>query len=240
MAMGGFGGDHGDGYGAEDGKPLSEESVAEPARLDLDDGDEQLPWLESDEDYEQGGVDTGRIVAFALIGLLVIGLVVGALWFFTRDRSDPALVADGGTIEAPDGPYKTRPENPGGKTFAGTGDTSFAVAEGQSREGKLAEEAPRPSVDAASADKPAPPAEDVKGGVGVQVGAYSNRAAAEQGWATLQGRYSALQGVRHRIVEGQADIGTVYRLQAVAGDAASANGLCNAIKAAGGACQVKQ
>jgi len=41
-------------------------------------------------------------------------------------------------------------------------------------------------------------------------------------------------------VEGEADIGTVYRLQAVAGDAASANRLCSALKGDGVACQVKR
>jgi hypothetical protein len=41
------------------------------------------------------------------------------------------------------------------------------------------------------------------------------------------------------VVEGKADIGTVYRLQALAGDAAGATDLCARLKAAGVACQVK-
>jgi hypothetical protein len=41
------------------------------------------------------------------------------------------------------------------------------------------------------------------------------------------------------VVEGKADIGTVYRLQAVAGNASAANELCGKLKRAGGACQVK-
>jgi hypothetical protein len=45
--------------------------------------------------------------------------------------------------------------------------------------------------------------------------------------------------VKHRVVQGSADIGTVYRLQAVAPDAAAANALCSQLKAAGIACQVK-
>jgi len=73
----------------------------------------------------------------------------------------------------------------------------------------------------------------------VQVGAYSNRATAESGWSKLLTQFPALQGVKHRVVEGQADIGTVYRLQAVTGDLASANSLCSKLKATGGACQVK-
>ena len=34
-------------------------------QLSLANADERLPWLESDDDYEQPAVDTGRIVAFA-------------------------------------------------------------------------------------------------------------------------------------------------------------------------------
>jgi hypothetical protein len=49
----------------------------------------------------------------------------------------------------------------------------------------------------------------------------------------------ALNGVRHRVVEAKVDIGTVYRLQAVAGDRASANRLCNALKTDGLPCFVK-
>ena len=77
-------------------------------------------------------------------------------------------------------------------------------------------------------------------GIGVQVGAYSNRETAEAGWASLVRQTDALAGVRHRIVQGQADIGTVYRLQAVAGNEASARALCDALKADGIACQVKR
>ena len=78
------------------------------------------------------------------------------------------------------------------------------------------------------------------GGVGVQVAAYSSNAAAEAGWAKLSAQHAAiLSGVRHRVVEGTADIGKVYRLQAVASDAAAANALCGRLKAAGTPCQVK-
>ncbi|KPL69657.1 hypothetical protein SZ64_17070 [Erythrobacter sp. SG61-1L] len=232
MAIGDQYGDESDPFGDAGAAP------APAGRLALDDGDDQLPWLESDDDYEDEGVDTARIAALAVIGLLGVALLVGAIWWFTRERSDPALMADGSTIEAPEGPYKSKPEDPGGKTFAGTGDTSFAVAEGKTREAKLAEEdLPRPSIDTKAAS-PVSTAE-AKGGVGVQVGAYSTRESAEQGWQKLAGKYEALSGVSHRVVEGQADIGKVYRLQAVAGDLAGANALCNSLKASGGACQVK-
>jgi hypothetical protein len=76
-------------------------------------------------------------------------------------------------------------------------------------------------------------------GVGVQLAAYSTRARAEQGWSDLSRRTDALAGVKHRVVEGKVDIGTVYRLQAIAGDRTAANALCSALKSDGLDCQVK-
>ena len=216
-----------------DGDAADALAQAEVAQLELQEREEHLPWLEGDDDYEREGVDTARIAAFAIIGLIVVGLIVGGIWWMTRDRTDNALLADGGTIEAPEGPYKTKPEDPGGKEFAGTGDTSFAVGEGQTREGQIAEDdVARPSIDTQAASP-------VARGVGVQVGAYSSKAAAEAGWSKLASQYPVLSGVSHRVIEGTADIGTVYRLQAVAGDAAAAKSLCDRFRAAGGTCQVK-
>ena len=59
------------------------------------------------------------------------------------------------------------------------------------------------------------------------------------GWNTLRQRFEALSGLNNRILEAQVDGATVYRLQAVTGDAATARNVCNAIKAGGGDCQVK-
>lgn len=224
-----------------------DDAAAEQLELGAD--EERLPWLEGDDDYREPGVDTARIAAFGVIGLLVIALIVGGIWWGTHGRFGGGPKPDGSTIAAPAGPYKTKPAQPGGKTFEGTGDESFAVAEGKSREGVLAADTtPKPSVNVAtlantappaspSATKPAP-APETKG-VGVQVGAYSTQATAESGWSKLATQFPALQGVRHRVVQGQADIGTVYRLQAVTSDLAAANSLCSKLKATGGACQVK-
>ena len=95
---------------------------------------------------------------------------------------------------------------------------------------------PAPST-GASAGAAAPDA--AAAGVGVQIGAYSSRKQAEEGWSSAAQNYSALSGVRHRIVEGKADIGTVYRLQAIAADRAGADALCRKLKASGLNCYVK-
>ena len=73
----------------------------------------------------------------------------------------------------------------------------------------------------------------------MQLAAYGTRARAEQGWSDVTRRTDALSGVKYRIVEGKVDIGTVYRLQAVAGSRAEADRLCAALKADGVDCQVK-
>ena len=169
-------------------------------------------------------------------------LLLGALWWFTGDRADEELVADGSVIEAPDEPYRARPDDPGGRQVAGTGDSSFEVGEGQSVDSRIAGSGnvPSPSIDREQSSAPTARPTAAASAVGVQVGAYSSRAAAEAGWSQLSGRIEALQGRNHRIVQGTADSGTIYRLQALAGTAAEADTLCRSIKSQGGDCQVKR
>lgn len=212
-------------------------------QLTLADENEKLPWLESDEDEVDEGVNTGMIVLVALAGLVLILGVIGAFWLLGRDGDGGEVLADGSTIAAPEEPYKSRPEDAGGIDVAGTGDESFAQGEGQTRDAQIAaDDAPRPSIDLAQGDEPAPAADATTGvtGVGVQVGAYLSRAAAQEGWGVLTQRYSALSGLNRRIVEAQVDGSTVYRLQAVAADEAGAQAACASIKSAGGDCAIKR
>ena len=239
----------GDDLPAEDAIPpaapewqLEDEEELADARsarlpLGLDADDDRLPWLESADDIDADeGLDGGRIIGFVILGLLALAMIVGAVWFATH-RGGPGR-ADGSLIRAESGPYKVRPDDPGGKTFAGTGDTSYAVAQGEKRPGTIAsaEPAPAPSP-APAATASATPA---LSGVGVQVGAYTSAADAEQGWSALVGRHAALKGLSHRVVEGEADFGHVYRLQAVAADLAAAKALCASLTASGQGCQVKR
>jgi hypothetical protein len=245
--------------GADEHEPaapvwLEDEGAAHsPERLDLHEED-RLPWLESAEDYEhEGEVDGRKVMAVVLGALALLAAVVGGIWWGThRHAQSAAAPADGATVTPPQGPIKEAPKDPGGKTFAGTGDTSYAVSEGQTRPAQLAGEgadgaakapSPAPAKPAASASpaKPAPAAtaDGDSSAIGVQVGAYGNRAAAEAGWNKLVMRSELLKGVKHRIVEGQADIGTVYRLQALPGDTAAATALCDKLKAAGIACHLR-
>jgi hypothetical protein len=219
------------------------EEVAETeSELDLS-ADDSLPWLEAEEDESAGGVDTAQVIIFALILLDILVAVVGAVWYFGSRSGDAAQVADGSIIQAPEGPYKERPDDPGGKEFEGTGNVAPVVGEGGAPEGVMATDGEREAgMDEEAepeAPAPAPAAAPPRSGVGVQLAAYSSRARAEQGWADLTRRTDALSGMRYRIEEGVVDIGTVYRLQAVAADRASADRLCAALKADGVDCQVK-
>jgi hypothetical protein len=252
----------------EDGLPEDQPAEENPFAQRGDDGagrlplneDDRLPWLESpdDVDLEEEGVDAGRIVGFVIIGVLALAVVLGAVYWLSHRTVTGE--ADGSLIEASKEPYKVKPEDAGGKVFEGTGDTSFKVSEGLRPQGQVesgavpappvvpqvvpsatagAKPAPAPAVAAGAAPAASGTAEATVPGVGVQIGAFSSKAAAEAAWSRYQGQYEALQGVSHRVVEGRADIGTVYRLQAVAGDTGAARSLCSALTAAGLKCQVK-
>lgn len=219
--------------------------------LDLGDSNMRLPWLEGDdEDYEDERGGMGQTTLLLIFALVAVALLVGVIVWALRNSPGKELVADGGVIEAPAEPYKSRPANPGGDEVDGTGDTSFAVAEGEARTPKIAsndaggavgpgfESVPKAGPSAAS-PVPEAKAEEHVSGVGVQVAAYTSQSAAEKGWNTLSRQYPDLAGMKHRIIKGQADIGTVFRLQAVPGDRAAAKALCDGMRAAGMTCDVK-
>ncbi|WP_298336923.1 SPOR domain-containing protein [uncultured Erythrobacter sp.] len=221
--------------------------------LDLS-ADDSLPWLEADEDEEAGGADHKQIVVLLLILLAIGAIAVGTVWIFGSRMTEGTQVADGSVIEAPEGPIKERPEDPGGKEFAGTGNVAPVVGEGGAPDGVMntdGNSGPGESSDAdprttrsgsaagAGENAASTGATTSRSGVGVQLAAYTSRARAEQGWQELSRRTDALSGLRYRIEEGVVDIGTVYRLQAVAGDRATADQLCANLKSDGIDCQVK-
>lgn len=230
------------------------EELPDDGELDLANTD-SLPWLESDEeDDDAGGLDVMQIVGFVALLLAVLGAVVGGVWFVSDRMAGQEMVPDGSVIAAPEGPIKQQPDDPGGKEFAGTGNVAPVVGEGGSRPAVVAE-APMPPLPSAApvatpsgkpsagATKPVPAAAPTAAapvsGIGVQLAAYGTRARAEEGWTQVSRRTDALTGMKYRILEGKVDIGTVYRLQAVAGNRAEADRLCAALKADGVDCQVK-
>lgn len=218
-----------------------DEALEAEEELALQGEDDGLPWLEDDEYYEdEGGFDT-RVIWFGLIGLLVIAAILLAAWWFTRGSTDPELAADGSTIEAPEGAYKQLPEDPGGREVEGTGDTAYQVAEGESLRGMLAdgEDTAQPSIDIyQGASYPGAESENAEAAY-VQIGAFTSRADADQAWSSASGRYSALSGMRHRIIEAEVNGATVYRLQAIAANREAGDAACRSIRNAGGDCYIR-
>jgi len=220
-----------------------EDGVVETPGLALGD-EERLPWLESadDVDLDEPVADNGRLIGLGVVSLLVLAAIVGAIYWFSHRTAAPAA-ADGSLIEASKEPYKVAPKDPGGKTFQGTGDSSFKVSEGEHPQSQVAgstASVPSASASAKPATNAATASTPVGGGVGVQIGAFSSNAAAETAWSKLSGANDALKGQSHRVVEGKADIGTVYRLQAISPDASAASTLCTTLQSAGIKCQVKR
>jgi len=152
---------------------------AAPA-LDLGD-DERLPWLEGADDLEDQQRNRGghRLIALGVVALIVLGLLVNGIYWVTH-RGGSSKPADGSLIEASKDPYKVAPEDPGGKKFAGTGDSSFKVSQGQHPDASLAGSAgttppPAAATPTAMPSTPAPvakapePAPDKAEGGGVAV-----------------------------------------------------------------------
>ena len=222
-----------------------EELEPDEGALGLADTD-SLPWLESGaEDEEPGGLDPGQVMLFLAALVLLLGAAVGAVWYFTSRAEGGQGVPEGGVIAAPEGPVKERPEDPGGKQFAGTGNVAPVVSEGGSRPAVVAAPPAAASATSAPAAAPAPAASAAAGAAAPattaagDAGGVAVQLAAEQGWGDLARRTDALAGVRHRVVEAKVDRGTVYRLQALAPNRAEAEKLCSALKADGLACQIK-
>lgn len=225
------------GYGGGN----AEDTYEAEQQLALED-DDSLPWLEDDGEYEDEGGFDARLIWFALLGLLVIGGLLLAAWWILHGQADPELVADGSTIEAPDGPYKERPEDPGGREVAGTGDTAYQVAEGEAQRGRLSdegEEAPRHETEVAEAEPSETQETASSDAVYVQIGAFTSRSDANQAWVDASNRYSAISGMRHRVVEAEVNGARVYRLQVIAADRATGDATCRSIRNAGGDCYIR-
>src|SRR5688500_20328442 len=101
------------------------------------DDDDRLPWLEAvDEDEGGDGPSALKLIAYVLIGLVVIGAIVGGVfWEGNRDAQESR---DAQLIQAPEGDHKVRPDDPGGVAVEGEGGGAFAAGEGAGPRGSVA------------------------------------------------------------------------------------------------------
>ena len=224
------------------------------------DDDDRLPWMEAvEEDDAKDGPGAAKLIVFVVIGLLVIGLVVGGVfWMRSPDSGGTASGGEPEMIAAPEGDYKVKPGDPGGMKVEGKGDTAYAASEGADPKGVInVDAAPEAPVTAAPKQQPAPapapaapkqqapapapapapvparPAAPAAGGVTIQLGAFSSQASANNAWKALSGRFKYLAPLTHSVVPATVGGKTLYRLRASGPDA---KGLCGRLRVAGESC----
>jgi len=210
---------------------------------------EALPWLEAVEDEDEPPAVSARkmLAALALV-LLGVAIVAGTLFWLGRQDtgSGPPVL-----IKAEPGPYKVRPDDPGGLDVAGDSGTAFATGAGEDSDAQLdtsklpeapppvaeEEQAPVPKPPVAAPPKPAPaPATPGAKGTVIQLGAYGSTAKAETAWRMLSGRFPEVAKLNKVVVQYSGG----YRLRASAGSAAEAQAACRAVTAGGENCFVAQ
>lgn len=220
--------------------------------LGLED-DDRLPWLEAADDYDEDGeVSPTRLLAMVIGGLLLIGVVLGGLWWLQNGGAR----GRGELIVADKGAYKVQPKDDSAKVFEGEGDASFAASEGVVAGGRVdpdrmpeepavtpaeREAAKKAASNDAKKDapaKPTPAPEQAGSGTAIQLGAFSSESAANTAWAGLSKRFAYLSDLNRSVAPADVGGSKVYRLRVFAGSAANASSLCGKLRVAGENCVV--
>lgn len=206
---------------------------------------EALPWLEAvDDEDEPRGLSARKMLAALALVLLGVGIVAGTLFTIGREQggSGPPEL-----IRAPQGPYKVKPDDPGGLDVSGESGTAFATGAGVDTDSRLdvtrMAEPPPPPEPAAGEDRPkpepkpepAPPAaEPGAPGATVQLGAYGSSAKAETAWKMLSARFPEVASLTKQVVPYNGG----FRLRASGGSPDQARAACRAVTAGGENCFV--
>ncbi|SBV32919.1 Sporulation related [uncultured Sphingopyxis sp.] len=230
--------------------------------LGLDDED-RLPWLEAADGFEEDGeVSPVRLLVMVLGGLLLIGAVLGGLWWIQNGGAR----GNGELIAAQQGDYKVAPKSDGARTFEGEGDVAFSASEGGEPAGKVdpkrmpeepavtvaereaaakkaaAEKTPKskqqPAAPVKAGETKPAPAPVAQGSTMIQLGAFSSEGAAAKAWTNLSKRFAYLAELNRSISPAKVGDGMVYRLRVSAGTAANASNLCGKLRVAGENCVV--
>ena len=98
--------------------------------------DEPLPWLQAVEDEDEPRGLSARRMFAALVVVLFAGLIVAGA-FFWLGRRDTAVGGAPELIQAPPGPYKVKPPDPGGLDIRGESETAFETSAGEDQDSKL-------------------------------------------------------------------------------------------------------
>lgn len=223
--------------------------------------DDRLPWLETVEDDYREGPSVLRIILLVLVGLAIIAAAAFGWWWYQRTVTGEGT---GALINAQEGDYKVKPDEPGGMKVEGEGDTVFAASEGATTNGSVDVSAvPETPVDGKAAPKASPtpvkgasrvvapiPTGSVPkaaaptqaapgpsaGSATIQLGSFPTEAEANAAWARLSKRFSYLAPLGKGIAKADVNGKTYYRLRVNAGSNGQARELCGRLKAAGEAC----
>lgn len=240
-----------------------ETEVEETAVDEVETGD-RLPWLETaDDDYEEKPPILGKLLT-AVAGLAVIVAAVGGGWWVLQ-RNGGGGEGSGALINAAEGDYKVKPDDPGGMKVDGAGDTVFAASEGATTNGSInvgavpeapvaGKAAPKAAPTAATgssrvtASVPSVPAAakaaassqrapgPSAGSSIIQLGSFPAEAGANAAWARLSKRFNYLAPLGKSVEKADVNGKTVYRLRVNTGSNSQASELCGKLKAAGEAC----
>lgn len=123
---------------------------------------ERLPWLEPVEDEDEyayaEATGFGGLILAAILVLVAIALITGAVIWYRGHRS--AAGGTGQIIKAEPGPYKVRPDNPGGMKADANGEVTYGTSAGQDIDSPIDLNAlpEQPMVQPKAAAKPQQPA----------------------------------------------------------------------------------
>ena len=248
---------------AGEDKPVEETAIDETAADEIETGD-RLPWLETaDDDYEEKPPVLGKLLT-GIAGLAVIVAAIGGGWWLLEGQGGGGE-GSGALINAAEGDYKVKPDDPGGMKVDGAGDTVFAASEGATTNGSInvgaVPEAPvagkaapkaapapvsgasrvtaavpsAPAVAKAAAPSQRAPGPSAGSSI-IQLGSFPAEAGANAAWARLSKRFNYLAPLGKSVEKADVNGKTVYRLRVNTGSNSQASELCGKLKAAGEAC----
>jgi hypothetical protein len=213
--------------------------------------DQALPWLEAVDDEDGPRGVSARKMFVALVLVLAAGATVAGTMFWLG-RRDPVVIGQPQLIRAEAGPYKIKPDEPGGLDVTGDSETAYSTSAGEDPDAALdvsrlpggvtplppaeGETAP-PAKKEPPKETPAVAAETGPSGPTVQLGAYASTVKAETAWGMLSGRFPEVAALRKSVVSATVGGKSIHRLRA-SGSAEQTRAACAALQAAGESCLV--
>ena len=246
------------------GEEKSVETEVDQTAADAVETGDRLPWLETaDDDYDEKPPILRNLLTVVAGLAAIIAVVSGGWWVFQRSGAGGG--GSGALINAAEGDYKVKPDDPGGMKVDGEGDTVFAASEGATTNGSInvgampeapvagkaaPKAAPSPVTgssrvtanipSAPSASKAAAPSQRAPGPSAgssiIQLGSFPAEGGANAAWARLSKRFNYLAPLGKSVEKAEVNGKTVYRLRVNAGSNSQAGDLCGKLRAAGEPC----